>query len=328
MTTTHAIDTDASSGPVTAGAAVAQGWDRVRQHWASVGAAYLLSVLLVLPLAAALAMSLRQSLAHREAAERMLAGWDGLWHRSFAAQAGGIETTFDPGVVGIGAVLRSLDDLVTQSLFELPLPLVTVGLLYLAGWVLLSGGLLARFGGDPRGVVQLGALHFRRLLTIAVVGWLAWALVLGWLLPALGDLVHASMRDVIDERIVAAWTLAKYAVVWILVLAIRIVIDYAKVAAVAEPARSPWLALANALAFCRRRAPAVLGLAVILGAVSLGLLLAYWFIAPGAAQKNGFQVLMAFVIGQASVMSRVVMRAWVLASAQALWPRDAEIERA
>lgn len=325
MTTTTAIDTDAPSGPVTAGAAVAVGWERVRRHWASVGAAYLLSLLLALPLATAVGMALRQSLAHREAAERMLAGWDGLWHRSFAAQAQGLERTFDPGVVGIGAVLRSLDALVTGVLLDLPLPLVTVGLFYLAGWVLLSGGLLARFRGDPRGVVQLGAIHFRRLLTIAAVGWLAWALVLGWLLPMLGDLQRASTRDVIDERIVAAWILAKHAVVWILVLAIRVVIDYAKVAAVDDPARSPWAALRLALALCRRRALTVIGVVAILGAVSLGLLLAYAVVAPGTGQNNGLKLLLAFAIGQSSVIARVVMRAWTLASAQALWRADGHL---
>lgn len=319
MTTTPAIDTSASSEPVTARAAVVAGWDHVRRHWASVGVAYLLSLLLALPLAAAIGMGLRQSLAHREAAERMVEGWDGLWHRSFSAQAQGLETTFDPGVVGIGAVLRSLDALVTQRLLDLPPPLVAAGLCYLAGWVLLSGGLLARFRGDPRGVVQLGAIHSRRLLTIAAVGWLAWALVLGWLLPALGELARASTRDVIDERIVAAWILGKYAVVWILVLAIRVVIDYAKVAAVDDPARSPFAALRLALALCRRRALAVIGTVTILGAVSLGLLGAYAVVAPGTAQDNGLELLVAFAIGQASVVARVVMRAWTLASAQALW---------
>lgn len=319
MTTTPAIDTDASSAPVTARAAVVVGWDHVRRHWASIGAAYLMSVLLALPLAAALGMGLRQSLAHREAAERMVAGWDGLWHRSFSARAEGLETTFDPGVVGIGAVLRSLDALVTSRLAELPAPLVIAGLAYLAGWVLLSGGLLARFRGDPRGVVQLGAIHFRRLLTIAAVGWLAWALVLGWLLPALGSVARASTRDVIDERIVAAWILGKYAVVWILVLAIRAVIDHAKIAAVHDPARSAATALRLALALCRRRTLAVAGIVAILGAVSLALLLAYAVVAPGTAQDNGFKLLIAFAIGQASVIARVVMRAWTLASAQALW---------
>jgi len=317
--TTTTIDTDQSPPASTAQAAVADGWARVRSSWMAVGAAYLMSVVLALPLAAALALGLEQSLAHREAAERMLASWDGLWHRSFAAQAQGLEATFDAGVVGIGAVLRSLDALVTGALFDVPLPIAVAGLLYLVGWVLLSGGLLARFGGDSRGVVGLGALHFRRLLVIAAVGWLAWALVLGWLLPALGGWVRVQTRDVIDERILAVWILGKYAVVWILMLAIRLVIDYAKVAAVEDPARSSWTALQQALAFCRHRALAVLGIAVMLGVVSLGLLFAYALVAPGAAQGNGFKIMIAFAISQTSVVARVVMRAWALASAQALW---------
>lgn len=315
------MTSEVNDSPGMARAAVAEGWRRVGAQWRSVGVAYLLSVALALPLAAAVAMALQQSLAHREAAERMLAGWDGLWHKSFAAQAQGIQTTFDPGVVGIGAVLRSLDALVTAALFDLPLPIVVAGLVYLAGWVLLSGGLLSRFRGDRGGVVGLGALHFRRLLTLAAVGWLAWALVLAGLLPALGGWIRAGTIDVIDERILAAWIVAKYAVVWILVLAIRLVIDYAKVAAVDDPARTPWAALREALGLCRRRALAVLGIAAILGALGLALLLAYWIVAPGVGQRNGFQIAMAFAIGQTSVIARVTMRAWSLASAQALWRR-------
>jgi uncharacterized membrane protein YecN with MAPEG domain len=315
------------SGAGTARAAVVEGWARVRSHWVQVGAAYLLGVLLALPLAAALALALRQSLEHREAAERMLASWDGLWHRSFAARAEGLSATFDAGVVGIGAVLRSLDALVTGALLDVPLPIAIAGLAYLVGWVLLGGGLLARFGGDPRGVVQLGAIHFRRLFTIAAVGWLAWAIVLGGLLPMLSAWVRAQTRDVIDERIHAAWILGKYAVVWILALAIRLVIDQAKVAAIDDPSRSPWAAVREGLAFCRRRAAAVLGVAVIVGAVGLGLLFAYWLVAPGAAQRNGLQILVAFAIGQLSVIARVVMRAWALASAQALWRASGEITR-
>jgi hypothetical protein len=314
MTTTS----EANDSPGTAWDVVAEGWGRVAVQWRSVGVAYLLSVVLALPLAAAVAMALQQSLAHREAAERMLAGWDGLWHKSFAAQAQGLGTSFDPGVVGIGAVLRSLDALVTATLFELPQPIVVAGLVYLAGWVLLSGGLLSRFRGDSGGVVRLGAQCFRRLLTIAAVGWLAWAVVLAGLLPLLGGWIRAGTIDVIDERILAAWIVAKYAIVWILVLAIRLVIDYAKVAAVDDPARTPWAALRDALRLCRRRLLAVLGVAAILGALSLALLLAYWLVAPGAGQRNGFQIAMAFAIGQTSVIARATMRAWSLASAQAL----------
>lgn len=300
-------------------AAVAAGWARVRTHWPQVAVAYLLSLLLALPLAAALRFGLQQSLQHREAAERMLHGWDGLWHRSFAAQAQGLYATFDAGVVGIGAVLRSLDALVTGALLDLPAPILVAGLLYLVGWVLLGGGLLARFGGDRRGVLQLGALHFRRMLALAAVGWLCWALVLGLLLPALGAWVELRCRDVVDERVHAAWILGKYAVVWLVVLTIRVVIDYAKVAAVDDPSRSIFAALRDGLAICRHRAGAVLGVAVILGLLGLALLLTYWAISPGAGHHNGFQILVAFVLSQTSVMARTGMRAWTLASAQALW---------
>jgi hypothetical protein len=316
MSSTEHASSRAPSGAAVA--AVAEGWDRVRNHWPQVAVAYLLSLLLALPLAAAVGSGLQQSLEHREAAERMLQGWDGLWHRSFAAQAQGLQATFDAGVVGIGAVLRSLDALVTGSLSTLPGPILVAGLLYLMGWVLLGGGLLARFGGDSRGVVQLGAIHFRRMLAVAAVGWVAWALVLGLLLPALGAWIELRCLDVIDERVHAAWILGKYALVWLLMLAIHVVIDYAKVAAIDDPSRSIAAALGDGLAVCRRRAGAVLGVVVILGLVSLALLLAYWAIAPGAGHRNGFQILVAFVISQTSVMARVGMRAWTLASAQAL----------
>lgn len=332
MSSAEPVDSPMSSSPSAplgsrpgpARAAVSEGWDRVRSAWPQVLAAYGLSLLIALPLAAALQAGLRQSLQHREAAERLLAGWDGLWHASFATKAEGLEATFDPGVVGIGAVLRSLDALVRGALFDLPLPLVVAGLLYLVGWVWLSGGLLARFGGDRRGVITLGSIHFRRLLSVAAVGWLGWALVLGTVLPMLSAWVDLRCRDVLDERVHAAWIVGKYAVVWLLVLAIRWIVDYAKVAAVDDPSRSTVAALQEGLRICRHRTTAVIGIAVLLGMVSLGMLVLYSFLAPGADQGNPFKILVAFFISQTSVVARVVMRAWALASEQALWREHGE----
>ncbi|MCA9707742.1 MAG: hypothetical protein KDK70_17965 [Myxococcales bacterium] len=306
------------SAPGPARAAVALGWARVRAAGWSVLAAYLLSLGLALPLAAVVQASLRASLEHREAAERLLHGWDGLWHHTFAARASGLLATFDAGIVGIGAVLRSLDALLRGALLELPAPIVAAGLLYLLGWVLLSGGLLARFGGDDRGLVRLGVRHLPRLLAVAAVGWLGAWLVLAEVLPLLSAFVERQCRDVIDERVHAAWLLGKYAVVWLLMLALRVWIDYAKIAAVADPGRSAWAALREGWAVISAQPGAVVGVRVLLGLVGLGLLLAYWALAPGPGQSNAFKIAVAFVIGQSSVVARVVMRAWTLASEQAL----------
>ena len=315
---TASPQTPASAPVDSARAAIGSGWRRVGACWRDVAAAYLLSLLLALPLAAALRASLADSLRHREAAENLLRSWDGLWHATVSSRAEGLERTFDAGIVGIGAVLRSLDVLVRGALLDLPGPILVVGLSYLAGWVLLSGGLLARFRGDEGGVLRLGARWLGRMLSVALVGWGAWVLVLGVVLPSLGLWVDELCREVIDERIHLAWVLAKYVVVWGLVLAIRVWIDVAKVLAIEEPTMPTAAVLGRALTLCRRRAGSLAGVVVQLGLVWLGVVLAYWVVAPGADQANPLTILVAFLISQASVLARVGLRAWGLASIQAL----------
>lgn len=302
----------------SAAAATAVGLRRVVAHGRDVAVAYLFNLLLALPLAAAVQKSIADSVRHREAAERLLHSWDGLWHASFSAQAGGLDASFSAGVVGIGAVFRALDALITGALFELPVPLVVVGLLYFLGWVFLSGGLLRRFSGDERGLFAAGAAVFGRMFWLACIGGLASLLVLGSLLPWLTVLVQHQLHEVIDERIAVAWVLAKYLLVWLLMIEIRVLVDYAKVMVAADPECSTLAALRQSLVFCRARTGAVVGVVVRIGAVGLALLVAYWVIAPSAAQGNPFMILMAFVISQTSVIARVAVRAWGLAASQAL----------
>jgi len=299
--------------------AVVAGLGRVRAAWGSVLVAYALGVVLTLPLAAVVQASLAASLRHREASERLLTGWDGLWHATYARRAEGLEASFDAGVVGIGAVLRSLDALLRGAVFEVPAPLWLVGVVYLLGWVLLSGGLLARFAGDERSVLVLGVRHMPRMLALSVTGWAAWAVIFGTGLPALSAGVEALCRDVIDERVYAAWLLAKYVVLWLGVLAVRAVVDYAKVAAIADPSRSWRASLGAGARTCGRRLGAVVSVMIQLGLVGLGLLLLYWVVVPGADPSHALTIGVAILIGQASVVARVVMRAWGLASAQVLY---------
>lgn len=308
-----------SASPVRV--ALGRGLARVREAWRDVAVGYLLSLLLALPLAAALRASLADSLRHREAAENLLRSWDGLWHATFSSRAQGIESTFDAGVVGIGAVLRSLDALLRGVLLELPGPIVLVGLVYLLGWVLLSGGLLRRFRGEEGGVIRLGAGCLHRMLPLAMVGWGAWLMLLGVVLPGLGVWVEEHCREVIDERVHVAWVLGKYLVVWSLVLAVRVVIDYAKIVALEDPSASSFVAIRRALIFCRHHARAVISVVLQLGAVWVGIGLAYAMVAPGADQGNPLKILVAFLISQLSVGARVGLRAWSLASAQALLRR-------
>ena len=282
---------------------------RAQQSMRLLWLAYAFNVALALPLAIAVAGELAHSIGSSVAGETMLRGFDHLWFRGFDVRSTGLAATFEPGLVGIGGVLRALDALVTGALLELHPSIVAAGVVYLVGWVFLASGFLARFiGGEPSSFFGSAARHFPRLATLAAFSWLLYAIVLKGLLPFLADLVAALTYDTIDERFHFVCTLAKYAVVWASVWTVSLVFDYAKILAVARPEMPLHHCVGRALVLLLVHPRAVFGLSAALLGLGLGLLLLYAVIAPGADQHNGFKIGIAFLISQTYVLGRVALR--------------------
>jgi hypothetical protein len=271
--------------------------------------AYAFNVALALPLAAAVADQIAQSIGSSIAGETMLQGFDHLWFRGFHVRASGLPATFEPTVVGIGGVLRALDALVTGALLDLHPSIVAAGVVYLVGWVFLGSGFLARFvGGEPNNFFGGAARHFPRIATLAAFSWLVYAMTLKGLLPLLADIVAAATYDSIDERVHFLCTLAKYAIVWASVWTVSLVFDYAKIIAVARPEQPLRHCVGRALLLVLLHPRAVYGLSAGLLGLGLGFLLLYAVIAPGAGQHNGFKIGIAFVLSQTYVLGRVALR--------------------
>jgi hypothetical protein len=290
-------------------AALRVGIFRARQSAKLVWLAYGLNVALALPLAAAVAEHLAAAIGPSVAGEALLRGFDHLWFRGFEVRAQGLSTTFHPGVVGMGAVLRALDDLVTGTLLQLHPSVVVAGVVYLVGWVFLHAGFLARFvGGEPTNFLAGAARHFPRVIALAAFSWLIYAIVLQGVLTLCGDVVHAATYDAVDERVYFAWTLAKYVVVWAIVWTVSLVFDYAKIAAVVRPEEPLRRCLRRGLRLVRLRPRPVYGLSAAVLALGVGLLLLYAIVAPGAGQHNGFKIAIAFAISQTYILGRVALR--------------------
>jgi hypothetical protein len=270
--------------------------------------AYAFNVALALPLAIAVADQLAQSIGPSIAGETMLQGFDHLWFRGFDVRASGLAATFEPGVVGIGGVLRALDALVTGALLDLHPSIVAAGVVYLVGWVFLASGFLARFVGGETNFFGAAARHFPRLVTLAAFSWLLYAITLKGLLPLLADLVAVVTYDTTDERFHFVCTLGKYAVVWVSMWTLSLVCDYAKIIAVARPDDPLHHCVGRALVLLLVNPRAVFGLSAALLGLGLGFLLLYAVIAPGADQHNGFKIGIAFLISQTYVLGRVALR--------------------
>jgi len=104
----------------------------------------------------------------------------------------------------------------------------------------------------------------------------------------------------------------------VLLAAVNLVFDFAKVRAVVEDRRSMLVALAASWRFIRRRAAAAIGV-YLLDAITFAIVLtAYSYVAPPGG-GTGITVWAAFLIGQAYIVGRLSVRLLFFASETALF---------
>ncbi len=287
---------------------------------------YLLNLAIAMALGLVLSADIQDSLGNSLAAERLRNGFDDLWFQGFSGEAQGISKTFHPAVTGIGAIFEGLDAIVTGNFGRLQGTL-GIALIYGALWIYLSAGFIGMFyNGSFDGIfgqhffAEAGR-HFMRFLMLTGIAVLLYWLILGALLPVLNDFVANRHRDTILEPLVFRDTVIKYSVIWLLILLINHVFDYAKILVVAHDVRKKdiWRVPLYAVYFMVKHPVKIFTLFLMLGLTWLVLLLIYWLVAPGAWQASWFTVLFAFLLGQIYMVSRVAVRCLIFGSEIALY---------
>lgn len=291
--------------------------------------AWVANVAVALPFALSIGDAIDRSVGKSLIHDKLVAGFDFGWYGEFSHAARGLESTFRPGLVGVGALFDNLEAWWTGGLFTgLPV-LVGVGALYAVVWAFLLGGAIHRFAATtasfgsgyaerPSGTLAAGGRYlgrFVRLAALVAVGYYGiyklarWGF--GWL-EGLG-------REQTVERTVFFQVLTGAVVIVFLLLAIRTVADYAKVAIVTEERGSVFSALGAGVLFVARHPLRTLALTftwVLFGALALAL---YAKIAPGAGQASWTAVVFAFLVGQLALVVRIGLRLGLLAGETRLY---------
>lgn len=272
---------------------------------------WLVNVAVALPLAVLVSESLESSIGASQVHEALTAGFDLDWFDEFHDRAEGLDASFTPTVVGAGAFYNNLEDWVFGGLFEMFPGLVALGVLYALLWALFVGGILDRFSRP--GFFSLsrffsaGGRFFFRFLRLAVLAAVLYYFVYqlsGWLFEKIGIWT----RDVTVERTVLIYVLLGTAVVVFLLTLINAAFDYAKIATFVEDRHSMLLAALRGVRFVLSNPGKTLGFYYTLGIVGLLLLALYAFVAPGAAQSTTTSVALAFIIGQAYLVAKLMLR--------------------
>lgn len=297
------------------------GWRRVGAAPAIVAGVFAMTLVLALPLALVLrgsiAAHLRGSLMADRAADAV--DWD--WWQEFSAQAAGLGTTLTPSVIGGATTLDSVSSVLDG---RAPIaPIAWALACYLAGWLFVSGGIIDRYARQrptrAHGFFAAAGTYFFRFIRLGMLVGVGYWWLFVYVHPWLFDQTYQTLtRNLSVERTAFAWRAGLYAAFGILVIAVNVLFDYARVRIVVEDRRSAVGALAAAWRFIRRHPRQVIGLFVLNGASFIAVAGVWMLVAPGAAGA-GVTMWATFAATQLYVVVRLMLKLQSLASQTALF---------
>src|SRR5439155_9005101 len=160
-------------------ASLRDGVRRVNSAPAILGGVFALTLLVSLPLAAAMRGLLADHLGASLAADTAASGVNYDWMQEFSDQATGIGVTFKPTIIGFGAVLDNLSAFVDRT--GRPAVIVGAAAVYILLWIFLAGGIIDRLARDRAtrafGFFSACGVFFFRFLRLAVVQFVVYGLL-------------------------------------------------------------------------------------------------------------------------------------------------------
>jgi hypothetical protein len=293
-------------------------------------AARMILLLLIVNLAFSLVLalpmyhSLKDSFGDSLVGEQMAKGFDYLWWEEFRDEAEGLEKTFNPSIIGKGAILNNLEGLLMMRFLGLPPIVLLVGLLYIILHTFLAGGMLTIL--SPNEVkFSLGKFfrgagsHFFRFFLLMLLSWLFFILFPFMSFGILGSILENVRENAFSEITPFYLGLVFNAVVLVLFLFIQMVFDYGRITVVLEESRNVLKATFRAFGFVFGHLGSTLGLFYLLFLVQVAVTLVYIFIQAHIPQSHFWGVLIAFLFQQMFIYSLIWVRCWLYSSQMELY---------
>lgn len=297
------------------------GWRRVARAGGMAVGLHALTVLLALPFALLVRDQIAAHLGSSLAAAAVADGVSNDWWGEFTTQATGLGATFTPSIIGFASTLDTLSRVLDARYPPTALMWLLGG--YLAIWTFLSGGILDRYARQrptrAHGFFSASGRLFFRLARLTAFGgvlyWYLFVYVHPWLFL---DLFEDVTRNLGVERTAFLWRGVFYLVFGLLLLAVNLVLDYARIRLVVEDRRSALGAVQAAIRFVWHHPLDAVALYALNGGGFL-LLLAVWYVVAPGVTGAGIEMWVAFSTGQLYLLARLAIKLHFLASQTALF---------
>jgi hypothetical protein len=268
--------------------------------------------------------SLKDSFGRSEVGSRMTQGFDYIWWQEYQDEAKGLETTFSPSIIGKGAILTNLEGLIQMRFYSLPPILLVFGLFYIILHTFLAGGILTIFSQDvPRFTmnefIQGAGSHFLRFFGLMLFSWVfiiaIGSLLQDALISILSDISSNSTSEVTPFFIGLGFS----ALIFILLLFIQMVFDYARIKVVLEESRNIFKSTLEALGFVFKYPFSTFGLFYLIFLFQVVVTMIYILLQEIIPQINLPWVLAAFIIQQLFIFSVIWIRCLLYSSQMQLY---------
>jgi len=285
---------------------------------------FVVNLLFSLLLAIPMYNSLKDSFGRSEAGSRMAKGFDYVWWEEFRDEANGLETTFSPSVIGKGAILTNLENLIQMRFYSLPPILLVFGLFYIILHTFLAGGILTIFNQDApkftmKEFIQGAGSHFLRFFGLMLFSWLFIIAIGIFLQEGFISIVSEISSNSLSEVTPFFIELGFSALTFILLLFIQMVFDYARIKVVLEESRNIIKSTLEALAFVFKYPFSTFGLFYLIFLFQVAVTVIYILLKEIIPQFNFPWVLAAFLIQQLFIFAVIWVRCLLYSSQMQLY---------
>jgi hypothetical protein len=307
--------------------AARRGLRRAAALWGLVLFLLLVNLAAAAVLAVPLALTLRDDLTHRPAADNMLYGFDYPWWSAWADAHP--RTSFSPEIFGRGFAFKNADLLLgghlPAGLFAAPEPegtagdgggveatILALGAAYLLVQVFLGGGVVALVRAPQadwtvRGLLHGSGFYFGRLLRLALLVLLVDAALFALYAP-LARWADGHALESVSERTAMVWTLGRHLALLLALMAVSMVSGYARTLIVLEERSSAALALLSAAGLCAAHFARTFGHVLLMAALGLAGL-AVWTLLDGHWHTTGYKTqTVTLVLLEGLVLLRIFLR--------------------
>ena len=294
--------------------AVASGLGQVIRAPLTVIAVLMLTVLTVLPFGLIMGSRLQAELNNQPPVMLGSEEIDADWWLEFRRHAEGLDATFTPAIIGFAAPLSNLSALLDGTpqgrAMAGPIAIAIVTWAFIWGWAIER----YRTGGSRTlsALLRAGLRTLPRFLAISALAAVAQLLLFLTIHAVLfGPVFTAATSAMADERSAFGIRVLLYAVFGVFLMAVSLMADYSRIAAVIPGASAP--------GFLRRWWPSAAGVMLTTGVVLAVLFVLYGVgEAYGGSRVGGWR---GVAIGQAFIIARLALRLVAIAAEVRLYER-------